>query len=38
MMIDPGQGGKDPGAIGYGGTEEKHIVLDTAKYLQAMLP
>lgn len=37
VMIDPGHGGKDPGAIGYGGTEEKHVVLDTAKYLQAML-
>ncbi|HAV1788650.1 TPA: N-acetylmuramoyl-L-alanine amidase AmiA [Enterobacter hormaechei subsp. xiangfangensis] len=37
VMLDPGHGGKDPGAIGYAGTEEKHVVLDTAKYLQAML-
>ncbi|HHP1360768.1 N-acetylmuramoyl-L-alanine amidase [Klebsiella variicola] len=36
-MIDPGHGGKDPGAIGFAGTEEKHVVLDTAKYLQARL-
>lgn len=37
VMIDPGHGGKDPGAIGHEGTEEKHVVLKTAKYLQAML-
>lgn len=37
VMIDPGHGGKDPRAIRYGGTEEKHVVPDTAKYLQAML-
>lgn len=37
VMIDPGHGGKDPGATGYDGTEEKHVVLETAKYLQAML-
>ncbi|HCR0932731.1 N-acetylmuramoyl-L-alanine amidase [Enterobacter hormaechei] len=37
VMIDPGHGGKDPGAIGFAGTEEKHVVLETAKYLQAML-
>ncbi|HGU9824305.1 TPA: N-acetylmuramoyl-L-alanine amidase [Enterobacter cancerogenus] len=36
-MIDPGHGGKDPGTIGYGGTDEKHVVPDTAIYLQAML-
>ncbi|OUC37026.1 N-acetylmuramoyl-L-alanine amidase AmiA [Enterobacter sp. J49] len=37
VMIDPGHGGKDPGATGYEGTEEKHVVLEIAKYLQAML-
>lgn len=37
VMIDSGHGGKDPGATGYDGTEEKHVVLETAKYLQAML-
>ncbi|HFQ9141179.1 TPA: N-acetylmuramoyl-L-alanine amidase [Enterobacter cancerogenus] len=37
VMIDPGHGGKDPGTIGYGGTDEKHVVPDTAIYLQAML-
>ena len=37
VMIDPGHGGKDPGATGYEGTQEKHVVLETAKFLQAML-
>lgn len=37
MIEEPGHGGKAPGAIRYGGTEEQHIVPDTAKYLQAML-
>lgn len=37
VMIDPGHGGKDPGATGYDGTEEKHVVLEIANYLQAML-
>lgn len=37
VMIDPGHGGKDPGATGYEGTEEKHVVLEIAKYLKAML-
>ena len=25
MVIDPGHGGKDPGAIGYRNIKEKHI-------------
>ena len=37
VMIDPGHGGKDPGAIGVSGTREKHIVLSTALVLQRML-
>ncbi len=37
VMIDPGHGGKDPGAIGVSGTREKHIVLSTAIVLQRML-
>ncbi|MPV86924.1 N-acetylmuramoyl-L-alanine amidase [Ostreibacterium oceani] len=34
IMIDPGHGGKDPGAIGPGGTYEKDIVLQVGKRLQ----
>jgi N-acetylmuramoyl-L-alanine amidase len=31
LMIDPGHGGRDPGAIGVHGTYEKDVVLDIAK-------
>jgi N-acetylmuramoyl-L-alanine amidase len=31
IMIDPGHGGHDPGAIGYTGTEEKTVTLDIAR-------
>lgn len=34
IIIDPGHGGKDPGAIGYRGTREKDIALAVAKILQ----
>ncbi len=34
VVIDAGHGGKDPGAIGYNGTQEKRIVLDVAKRLK----
>ena len=34
IIIDPGHGGKDPGAIGYRGTKEKDIALDVAKRLE----
>ena len=37
IMIDPGHGGKDPGATGVSGTQEKNIVLSTALILQGML-
>ena len=37
IMLDPGHGGEDPGAIGYGGTHEKQIVLAIAKRLQAKI-
>lgn len=37
VMIDPGHGGKDPGAIGNEGTYEKHVVLHIAKRLQSLL-
>lgn len=30
VVLDPGHGGKDPGAIGYKGLKEKRIVLDVA--------
>jgi N-acetylmuramoyl-L-alanine amidase len=33
VVIDPGHGGQDPGAIGAGGTREKHITLAIAKKL-----
>lgn len=33
IIIDPGHGGKDPGAIGLAGTKEKDIVLSVSKKL-----
>lgn len=37
IAIDPGHGGKDPGARGRGGLQEKKAVLDIAKRLAAMI-
>jgi N-acetylmuramoyl-L-alanine amidase len=34
IVIDPGHGGEDSGAIGRRGTKEKHITLDVAKKLE----
>lgn len=33
VVLDPGHGGKDPGAIGVGGVAEKDVVLSVAKKL-----
>jgi len=37
VVIDPGHGGKDPGAIGPGGIKEKDVVLRVAKRLKPLL-
>ena len=37
VMIDPGHGGVDPGAIGYSGTYEKEVVFATAQELGRLL-
>ena len=37
VMIDPGHGGIDSGAVGEQGSEEKHIVLDIANNVRQLL-
>jgi N-acetylmuramoyl-L-alanine amidase len=37
VMLDPGHGGKDPGAIGIGGAYEKHVALAAALQLKRLL-
>jgi N-acetylmuramoyl-L-alanine amidase len=37
VMLDPGHGGKDPGAIGISGTYEKHVALAAARELKRQL-
>jgi N-acetylmuramoyl-L-alanine amidase len=37
IAIDAGHGGRDPGAIGKGGTKEKDVTLDIAKRLAALV-
>ncbi len=37
IVIDPGHGGKDPGAIGRGGLREKDVALDIALRLEKLM-
>ena len=37
VVIDPGHGGPDPGAIGIGGLRETDVVLDVSKRVKKLL-
>ena len=37
IVIDPGHGGEDPGAIGARGSKEKHVTLTVARKLKALI-
>ncbi|GIX06636.1 MAG: hypothetical protein KatS3mg115_1039 [Candidatus Poribacteria bacterium] len=37
VIVDPGHGGKDPGALGRRGTREKDVVLQVARFLREAL-
>ncbi|MFG6656597.1 N-acetylmuramoyl-L-alanine amidase AmiA [Scandinavium sp. M-37] len=37
VVLDPGHGGIDTGAIGHGGSKEKHVVLAIAKNVRSIL-
>lgn len=37
VVIDPGHGGEDPGAVGRGGSYEKHVTLSIGKRLKAKI-
>lgn len=37
VVLDPGHGGEDPGAIGRGGSYEKNVTLSIARRLKAMI-
>lgn len=37
VVIDPGHGGRDPGAIGIGGLQEKQVILPISKQIAAIL-
>lgn len=34
VMIDPGHGGIDSGAVGHEGSQEKHVVLEIANHVR----
>jgi N-acetylmuramoyl-L-alanine amidase len=36
-MLDPGHGGKDPGAVGIGGLQEKNVILPISLQVAALL-
>ncbi|HHQ69159.1 MAG TPA: N-acetylmuramoyl-L-alanine amidase, partial [Halothiobacillaceae bacterium] len=36
VVIDPGHGGRDPGAVGSGGTREKDVVLEISRRIEAL--
>jgi N-acetylmuramoyl-L-alanine amidase len=37
VVLDPGHGGHDPGALGVGGLQEKEVALDVARRLRTIL-
>ncbi len=37
IVLDPGHGGEDPGAVGQGGSHEKNVTLQVAKRLKARI-
>lgn len=37
VIVDPGHGGKDPGAIGIGGLQEKNVILPISKRVAQLL-
>lgn len=37
IVLDPGHGGEDPGAVGRGGSHEKHVTLEVARRLKAKI-
>lgn len=37
VVIDPGHGGEDPGAVGRGGSYEKHVTLSISRRLKAKI-
>jgi N-acetylmuramoyl-L-alanine amidase len=37
IVLDPGHGGEDPGAVGHGGSYEKNVTLEVARRLKAKI-
>uniref|UniRef100_A0ACD5GSS4 N-acetylmuramoyl-L-alanine amidase family protein n=1 Tax=Desertifilum tharense IPPAS B-1220 TaxID=1781255 RepID=A0ACD5GSS4_9CYAN len=37
VVVDPGHGGRDPGAVGIGGLQEKVVVMDISQQVAAIL-